>query len=99
MSPQNRLKFFVKFLKKENVLKEYIHNAKYGTRFRKKCCLRINIQCSNFLDFITNYIKEYPHCLILDGFNWDKDKNNINWADISHKWFKECKKYNIRKND
>lgn len=96
MNIKKRLKLFYKFLKKENILQEYITNVKNGSKFRKKYGTHDNyIDYNTYYKFLTLYIKNYPRYMFLDGFNWVIQKDSIKWGDVHCRWIKLCQKNNI----
>lgn len=86
------LKDFIIFLKKENILKEFVHCFENDSFYRSTFS---NDYPSG--EFIADQIKYRPDEIILNSFSWHtNDSCDVDWEYISDKWedFLE-KKYEI----
>lgn len=80
---------FIRFLKNNNIYKEYLINLKNDEYYRKENAL---IREHNEIKWLTKTIKECPTRLIVDAFSWPYDPNGIDWHKIDQMWNDRLKK-------
>lgn len=84
------LRFFISFLKKNDVLTEFITNFKNGKGYRNFHCNFLEINEIN--EFLIYHIRTRKHiCLIENAFRWEEMK----WAELSRKWVRMCQRFNL----
>ena len=76
------LKLFIKFLRKENIYKDYIEGLKRGASYRANCS-RIR-ECDE-LEWLVKTVKSCPQNLIVDAFSWGSSKI-VHWGELDLKW-------------
>ena len=93
MKQKDKLKLFIRFLKKQKVYEQYLDALIKDTHYRKSIGEK-----SNPIYFIVSCIKN--NCmsrLINCGFEWGKaNYPNIDWYYISNKWFQTIKYKKIK---
>ena len=75
------LKFFILFLKKHNAYESFLRNLSKGKEYRKFYGEEVDET-----KYIVDKIKNRPHNLIVDAFNWSDLDDGIDWMEVSWEW-------------
>jgi hypothetical protein len=75
------LKTFIGFLKRNNAYEAFVKNLTDGKVYRKRYG-----EVYDDVEYIVNKIRQNPHNLLVDAFNWDKRDDDIDWAMLSFEW-------------
>lgn len=82
MKNKQLLKDFIKFLRKENIYKNYIEGLKRGESYRAN---EASVRECDELIWLVKTIKFYPEKLIEDAFGW-YSHSYVDWFTIDEKW-------------
>lgn len=84
------LRFFISFLKKNDVLTEFITNFKNEKGYRNLHCDFLEINEIN--DYLIYHIQTRKHFLLIqNAFRWEERK----WILLSRKWVDMCLRFNL----
>lgn len=72
----DKVKIFLRFLKENNAYVQFVNT--YAN-------IKFDYNSSNMFHFINNHQYNF---LIMDSFDWEASRCNINWAKIHIKWDK-----------
>lgn len=85
---ENITKTFVKFLKKNNVFKEFSQNIIHDERFR--IAFGEDAEPSDYID---KKLKNEPIMIFMDGFAWSETQEGFDfWDNINLLWMQHIKK-------